>query len=244
MGELVAALSERLDGVNVRCGESVAAVSRRGSGFRLALAGGEVTEADAVILALPANVTSLVTRPLSPALSAATGLIPFSSSAVVHMAWPRHDVDHPLDGYGYLVPAVEGSLILGCTWSSSKWKGRAPDGTVLMRMNVGRFGRADVGDMNETELIRLCRGEASLTLGIAAEPLMTRVHRWSGAMPQYTRDHPRTLSAIERALADCPGVYLAGCSYRGVGISDCIDSGESAASHALDFLSRGGTVHD
>ena len=60
-------------------------------------------------------------------------------------------------------------------------------------------------------------------------------------MPQYTLGHPERLSRIDAALERHPGLALAGAAYRGVGIPDCIDSGEGAArsvAHALQAVPR------
>jgi oxygen-dependent protoporphyrinogen oxidase len=48
-------------------------------------------------------------------------------------------------------------------------------------------------------------------------------------MPQYVLGHLDRLAAIEGALAEHPGLAVAGAAYRGVGIPDCIASGEAAA---------------
>ena len=68
-------------------------------------------------------------------------------------------------------------------------------------------------------------------LGITARPSLTRIHRWqsSDGMPQYVLGHPDRLERIKSYLAEHPGLALAGAAYRGVGIPDCIESGERAA---------------
>jgi oxygen-dependent protoporphyrinogen oxidase len=48
-------------------------------------------------------------------------------------------------------------------------------------------------------------------------------------MPQYVLGHPERLARIERAVAEHTGLAVAGAAYRGVGIPDCIASGELAA---------------
>jgi protoporphyrinogen/coproporphyrinogen III oxidase len=82
-------------------------------------------------------------------------------------------------------------------------------------------------------LLALARAELARTLATSAEPLFHRVTRWPRSMPQYTLGHPARLAMIEQRLAALPGLYLAGAAYRGVGIPDCIHSGESAARTAL-----------
>ena len=131
-----------------------------------------------------------------------------------------------LDGYGYVVPRVEGSDVLACTWTSSKWEGRAPAGGVLVRVYAGRFGGRDVTEDSDEELVALARDEVRL-VGIEAGRRLARVHRWPLGMPQYVLGHPERLDRI-----DCPrrSPRFAGAAYRGVGsVPDCIHSGEVAA---------------
>ena len=66
-------------------------------------------------------------------------------------------------------------------------------------------------------------------MGVDAEPTLTRVHRWPLGMPQYVLGHPERLDRIDGLVSEHPGLALAGAAYRGVGIPDCIRSGEAAA---------------
>ena len=134
----------------------------------------------------------------------------------------------PLDGYGYVVPRIEATDVLACTWTSQKWEGRAPDGTVLTRVYLGRFGGRDVTLDADEELVALARDELAL-MDLTATPTFTRAHRWPRGMPQYVLGHPERLARIDAALTDQPGLAVAGAAYRGVGIPDCIRSGELAA---------------
>jgi oxygen-dependent protoporphyrinogen oxidase len=180
------------------------------------------------VLAPPAFVVAELLAEVDHDLGAAHGEIPYGSSAIVTLAYREDDVEHPLDGYGYVVPRSEGSDVLACTWTSRKWAERAPDGTVLMRVYAGRFGARDVTADSDAELLVLARDEVR-ALGIDAEPLLTRVQRWPRGMPQYVLGHPERLERIESALSEHPGLAVAGAAYRGVGIPDCIRSGEDAA---------------
>ncbi|MBI2158415.1 MAG: protoporphyrinogen oxidase, partial [Candidatus Rokubacteria bacterium] len=77
-------------------------------------------------------------------------------------------------------------------------------------------------------------------LGITAPPVLTRVARWPKAMPQYHVGHLARVETIERLAAALPGLGLAGGAYRGVGIADCVRSGEAAAEQALAPARAGG----
>jgi oxygen-dependent protoporphyrinogen oxidase len=239
MDELVRAVAGSLE----RTTFTVAAASKlrmHDGGYAVHLADGRTVWADAVVLALPAFAAAEILAELDPPLAETLAEIPHASPAIVTLAFAADDVERPLDGYGYVVPKVEGTDVLACTWSSNKWDGRAPAGQALIRVFLGRFGGRDVTELPDDELIGLARAELRL-LGVEAEPRFTRIHRWPRGMPQYTLGHPERLARIDAALEHHPALALAGAAYRGVGVPDCIDSGETAAgavAHALQAVPR------
>jgi protoporphyrinogen/coproporphyrinogen III oxidase len=239
MVEMIAALEERLSGVRIVRGTGVDAVRRRGNGCIAELSDGDKVEADALILALPAHEAARLTEPLHMELSELIRLIPSASTVVIHMAWPRDNVPHPLDGYGYLIPSVERSDLVACTWTSQKWENRAPEGTVLVRLFAGRFGRRDLLGTRDEELFSLARAEVQATLGIRSAPQLELIHRWGKGMPQYTVGHLGRVEDIRARAADLPGIFLAGAAFDGVGIPQCVASGASAAASAVTFLEDG-----
>ena len=202
------------------------------------LEGGETISANGVVLATPAFVTAELVAELDRELAEAHGEIPYASSVVVTLGFSRADVV-PLDGYGYVVPRAEGGDVLACTWSSQKWEHRAPEEAVLLRVYAGRYGGRDVTTDSDDELVAGARAEIAF-LGVSATPVLTRVHRWPLGMPQYVIGHPDRLERIEATLAAHPGLAVAGAAYRGVGIPDCIASGEAAAESVASALAGAG----
>lgn len=221
MYKLVTALARSLQRTRIMGRMRVRAVQRLPG--RYAVDDGSVVQADGVVLAVPAFVVADLLARLDPELAELHAEIPYSSSAVVTLGYRRQAVPNPLDGYGYVVPQTERSNVLACTWTSSKWEGRAPDDCVLLRVLCGRFER--ISDQN---LLRLARDEVAM-LGIRADPILARIHRWPRGMPQYVLGHPERLERIEEAVGRHPGLALAGAAYHGVGIPDCIHSGKEAA---------------
>lgn len=227
IGALVEAVSADLARTRLVTGREATRVSPGDAGFDVELADGGTIAAGGVVLATPAFVTAELLAELDPEVASAHAEIPYASSVVVTLAFSRADVV-PLDGYGYVVPRAEGSDVLACTWSSQKWESRAPEQSVLLRVYAGRFGGRDLTKDSDEELVGLARDEVAF-LGVLGDPELMRVHRWPRGMPQYVLGHPERLMQIEDALVAHPGLALAGAAYRGVGIPDCIQSGELAA---------------
>jgi protoporphyrinogen/coproporphyrinogen III oxidase len=231
-GALVEAVVAGLERTRVVTGRAALRLAR-GSRYEVVLEDGDSLEVEAVVLAVPAFAAAVLLAELDAELAQALSEIPYASSAIVTLAFAEGDV--PADGYGYVVPSAEGSDVLACTWTTGKWVGRAPAGYALVRVYAGRFGGRDVTLDADDELVGLARAELGL-LGVAAEPARTWIHRWPRGMPQYVLGHPERLGRIDAALARHPGLALAGAAYRGVGIPDCIHSGEEAARTLAESL--------
>lgn len=236
LAEIVEALEKRLDGVDVRLGSRVAHVEAASAGYTVLLENGESVTADAVIFATPAFITADLISNLDPQLSNVLRTILYISTTTVSMAFPLSDIPRPLDGYGYIIPRAENRPILACTWTSTKFPHRAPEGFGLIRVFIGRAGQQEALERDDDELLQFGRDELRCTLGITAPPLLHRIFRWPSAMPQYTLGHLDRLVVIETRLATLPGMFIAGNAYRGVGIPDCIASGEAAADNVIIFL--------
>jgi oxygen-dependent protoporphyrinogen oxidase len=100
---------------------------------------------------------------------------------------------------------------------------------VLVRAFVGGSLQEELFDLDDAEMERAVRQELGQLLGVRAAPLFVRVARYPHSMPQYVVGHLRLVSEIEQQVAAHPGLALAGSAYRGVGIADCVRSGEAAA---------------
>ncbi|MDX2170372.1 MAG: protoporphyrinogen oxidase [Deltaproteobacteria bacterium] len=222
---LVDALVARLPAGTLRCGLAVGGIGRAADG-RWRLADGE--PADAVLVAAPAPAAAALVRDLDATLADDLAGIPYASSATVTLAYRREDVPHPLDGFGFVVPHVERRALLAGTFSSLKYPGRAPDGTVLIRAFVGGALQPELVELSDAALLRSVRQELGELLGVRVEPLLSRIARWRRAMPQYQVGHLDRIARI-RSRAAALGLHLAGNAYEGVGIPDCIRSGETAA---------------
>ena len=241
LAEIVEALVERLQemGCELNLNTPVQSIQRLEQGYRIYYRsqGGKQGDlhADQIILATPAYISGDLLANLNPALAEDLQKIPYVSTATVSLAYHEADLGRPLDGYGYVIPRREGRRALACTWTSTKFPHRAPAGYALLRVFIGRAGQEDSMPTDRAGLLELAQEEVRLTLGIDAQPVYHRVYFWDRAMPQYNIGHPARLERIEKELQSLPGVFLAGNAYRGIGIPDCIHSGEQAAEAALQL---------
>ena len=242
--EIVEALVMWLDrnGCELSTSQAVSSLGWNGSQYSVELLNGKTLVADAVILAAPAFGSAKILRQLAPHLALALDAIPYVNAATVSLAYDQNELAHALDGYGYVIPRREGQRALACTWTSTKFPHRAPQGKALLRVFFGRAGEGFEVPTDEAELVRLARQELAQTMNIHAEPILSRAFYWERAMPQYNLGHLERLKHIEKGVKDLPGLALAGNAYRGIGIPDCIHSGEMAASTIIEYVKHEDTT--
>ncbi|MDY7104161.1 MAG: protoporphyrinogen oxidase [Actinomycetota bacterium] len=231
---LIDRLEER-HGAHIRTSLPISVVTRRdgnGDGYEVHSASGEVLAAHRVVVATPAHAAATMLEPLSPALAGPLAQIPYAPIAVVGLGIRRADIDHDLDGFGFLVPPLEERAILGVIWTTSIFADRAPDGYVQLRVMLGGDGNREVVERSDDELVGAACRELGDVLGLRGEPALTNVHRWRAGIPQFVLGHRERIAAIDAALAEHPGLHLAGNAYDGVGLNDCV----ARAHHVLDEL--------
>jgi oxygen-dependent protoporphyrinogen oxidase len=236
MAQMVDSLLAQMQGVELRPGTMVERIEKSERGYRLVIRGEEALEAGAVILATPAYAAGHILEPLDPALARELQAIEYVTTATVSMAYSARDFPTNLVGHGYVIPRQEGRPALACTWTHMKFPHRAPAQFALLRVFLGRAGTDQSIPSEADDLIELAKEEVRQTLGIHADPLFSRAFHWPRAMPQYNLGHPARLARIAEHLERHPGLYLAGAAYRGVGVPDCIRSGQQAARAACAKL--------
>ncbi|MFC7482763.1 protoporphyrinogen oxidase [Luedemannella flava] len=229
-------LSVLVDGVcelaraTVRTGLPVRGLARHGAGWRLTIGATRdpgTLDADAVILAVPGRPAARLLADVAPASADALGVLDYASIALVTLALPAGT---PLpDLSGFLVPADQGYAVKAATFFTTKWAHLArPDGTVLVRASLGRYGDTGVLQATDGDLVQLVRSELTDLMNLKLpDPVDTLVARWGGALPQYAPGHLDRVAAARAALP--AGLALAGAAVDGVGIPVCVTSGETAA---------------
>ena len=231
MQELVDRIASRLPEGCVRLNAPVARLAWNADKqlWQVTTGANENYEADGVILATPAFPTAELLGVVASSAADDLRQITHASTATVSLAFRKKDFPGPLDSFGFVVPAIERRKIMACTFSSLKYPGRAPDGFVLLRAFVGGSLQPELFRDDDATMERNVRAEISSLLGVSAQPLFSRVWRHPNSMPQYHLGHQARIERIEADLAKFPNLALAGNAYHGVGIADCVHTGEEAA---------------
>ena len=237
-GQLVDALLGALRGapdVELRTGTMVTGLELAGDHVAVRLSSGEIVRPDAIVLAVPGPAAANLIEAAAPAAAAGLRTIRHGTTALVTLAYRVGQFAQPPIGHGFLVAGGEPLTIDACTISSNKWADRAPAATVLLRAFIGsRTGRAV--ELSDGDLVAAAQRDIAEALGVRGAPRLVRLGRWPGLMPQYTVGHLTRIAAVEAAMVDVPGIALAGATYRGVGIPDCVAQGRSAARRLIGRL--------
>ncbi len=236
LGDLITRLLDRLSksGVSLRRGATVLTVRSPHEGrphqpYRLELEGGDTVEAEAVVLATPAHVSSGLLQSIDREAAALLDRIPYASTVTLSMAYADPEIAGRLRGHGFVVPRVEHRGLIAATWSSRKWARRAPSGQCLIRCYMGGRGREHFLEWDDAALTNHARRELDAMAGIHGRPFHVEVYRWPRAMPQYLCGHRDRVRRIRQRVAGYPGLYLTGAAYEGIGIPDCIrDAGDTS----------------
>jgi protoporphyrinogen oxidase len=149
----------------------------------------------------PGAVSSRLLRIVDAELASMIGRIPHAGCSVAVLGVRRDQIKHPLDGFGFVVPAIENRRIIAGSMASVKFPGRAPEGKVLLRVFVGGALQPELGDLPDADIQRLVCKELAELIGLSGEPELCNVVRWQGMMPQYHVGHLDLVAKIEQRAA-------------------------------------------
>lgn len=236
LGEMVDALVAQSPDVSFRKGAVVRGFSRSDKAWSVSLESGETLSADAVVFATPANISARMLEPNAPKVAELLDKIRYVSTATVSIVYRKEGFSHPLNGFGFVIPRKEKRNIMACTWTSTKFPHRAPEGYVMIRCFVGGALQEDLAHLNEAGLEKLARKELLEIMGIHEEPVFCRVYHNRKSNVQYQVGHAELIESVQRELALHPGLFLSGSAYTGIGIPDCILNGTRTAEAAIKYL--------
>ncbi len=235
MQSLVETVLKRLPPSSLRPDRPAQALEAQDGGW-LVSAGYGSDLFDAVIVATPASAAASLLYSTQPRLASELAAIAYSSSVTVALGFDQKVRASLPPGFGFLVPRSENKRLLAATFVHNKFPYRAPAERALIRCFLGGSRDGRVLELPEEEILRIVKEELRQILGLSAEPLFARVYKWRASMAQYTVGHLDRLERIERLRQQLPGLALAGNGYRGIGVPDCVRSGQEAAEQVLAGL--------
>ncbi len=207
---------------------AVERLEREDEGWRV-VADGRTFAARRVVLALPAAGAARLLGEHDAELAAELEAIVYPAVASVALGYRRDQVEHALDGFGFLIPRREGVETLGALFSSTLFPGRAPDDHVLLTAFLGGRQHPQVAEMDTAGMAAQVHADLAGLLGIDGEPVMRQVNYWPRAIPQYELGHLDRERRIEDRLEGLPGLELRASYLGGISVSDCIKNARAAA---------------
>ncbi|WP_251669036.1 MULTISPECIES: protoporphyrinogen oxidase [unclassified Sporosarcina] len=232
---VVEALEEQLADVEILKGTRVTKLDKQDGRAILKMSDQQQLEADAVILATSHSVASQLFEPYG--LLKELGTIPTTSVATVALGFPKVAMKREIDGTGFLVPRSSNYSITACTLVDRKWPTTTPDDKVLIRAFVGRLGEEAIVDLPDSEIEKIVLEDLRQILDLEGQPEFCVITRWKDDRPQYRVGHKeKIIRARQELQTQFPMVQLAGASYDGVGLPDCIDQGVEAMENVLSQL--------
>jgi len=232
---LVHRISDRLESNTVRLNTYVDHIEKKDRHYHLLLSSGEVVKAESIIMATQHDAIPEMFSQYT--FFDTFNDIPITSSANVVLSFDQEDLKKDIDGTGFLVSKTSDVNITACTWTHKKWPTTTPKGKALVRCYVGRPETPELVDLSDKELVDLVLKDLKKTMKVKAKPEFYVVTRWKNSRPQYNVGHLEKISKVrEQTKENLPGVYLAGSSYEGAGIPDCVAQGKKAAEQAFSYL--------
>lgn len=237
MSTLINRIEDRISKDLILTGQSVKEINKKDKIWTATTTDGKEYNANGIILATPSHASAEIVSSIDTKLSVELNKIEFASSAIVLLAYMKQQIRKEIGGFGFVVPVKENLNIIACSLSSGKFEGRAPDDSVLLRCFVGGATNEKFLENSDEQIINTVKQELENILDITGQPYYAHMKRYPRSMPQYNVGHSEIVEKINKLISKHDNLELAGNSYNGVGIPDCIKSGEKAAEKFVNQLS-------
>jgi oxygen-dependent protoporphyrinogen oxidase len=235
IGALPRALAARLGGT-VRTGVAVRRIERRPGAFRVDVGAAGRLDARAIVIATPPHVAAQMLDGIDGPAADAAAAIHAPPLAVVFLGFRRQDVDHPLDGLGFLAAEGEGRTLNGAQFCSTMFPGRAPKDRVAVAGYFGGARAPGLAQASAGDLINLARSEFRELIGAHGQPCVAQVRHWPLGLPQYRLGHRDRVAALASASQRQPGLFLTGNYFTGPSVAACVAEAMEAAARVHSFL--------
>jgi oxygen-dependent protoporphyrinogen oxidase len=223
----------------IETGVEVCSLSKSPAGFDLQTrAKGQMAQRNAsvVVLAAPSYASSQLLAALAPGASESLARIEYAPVAVANFGYRRQQVQHNLNGFGFLVPRTQRLRTLGTIWGSSLFPGRAPEGMISLTSFLGGATDRSLLDLADTDILKTAATENAHVLGITGESVVARLQRYTHAIPQYNLGHGLLLARAHEDLARIPSLFLTGNYLQGPAVGTCIETAFATAERVCKTL--------
>lgn len=159
--------------------------------------------------------------------------------ASVVLGFRREDVEHACNGFGMLIPRVEGFKILGTIFSSALFPNRAPAGHITLTNYIGGERNPDLASLPPEKLYDIVCEDLRVLLGVRGKPTFQHTVFWPRAIPQYNLGYGKYRALMTDIENRVPGLYFAGHYRDGISVGDSIVSGINIVERIEKFLKAG-----
>lgn len=239
LSTLIDRLEEKLSEVTILKGVKATKITKQQQGgYTISFTNYNNIEADDIILSIPHTVAQSLLQ--HEDLDRDFNQLVNSSLISVYVAFNLPDANLPKNGTGFIAPENSGLTCNACTWTSRKWTHTSENERLLLRLfykNTDPHTFAHLNSLDDDELIKIALKDIEKSLGITGKPISTEITKWNDNMPKYHLKHGETIASLTDTLtAIYPNITLAGCSYYGVGIADCIMNGKETAKQVMEQI--------
>ncbi len=222
-------------GTRIHTGITVLGLGKIASGFKVETSHG-TRMARAVVLAVQPHVAASLLESIDPDGAVAAGQIAAPPINVAFFGYRREQVEHPLNGLGFLSTKDDARILSGAQFASTMYRGRAPDGYVSISAYAGGVRNPELAAMPESGLIAQMHKELAEMLGIKGAPVVTKLRRWALGLPQYTIGHTARQTVFMQTPKRVEGLFVTGNYTQGVSVANCLKSAAATAVNVAGFL--------
>lgn len=237
LSQLIDRLEETLTDVEIIKGLATTDITKIDEQYICSFDKHENIVADFVVLATPHAVTSKILK--DKKVDEELNTIRNASIITIYVGFDIPDEKLPADGTGYIVSKNSDVKCNACTWTSRKWKHTSKSGNLLVRLFYKSSNPMfnELKHLKDEELTAIAMEDIKKSLKLDSEPAVVNVTKWNDLMPVYGMGHAETVKTLNEQLEEkYPNVILAGCSYYGVGIGNCIKNGQDTAEKIIQSI--------
>ena len=238
MSELVDALA-RTPGVTIRCGARATGIINQGGQWQVeGVVNGTPNSIRVaqLVMSTPADVSGQLLNPVDNHLGELLSGIEYSPVAVLHMGLKSSNIEHPLDGTGFLVSKKSRLPINGNLWMSSMFPERAPQGYTLLTSYLGGVHHPEQLHQSDELLRDTVLDCLRPLLGVKGSAEYVKVERHHQGLPLYHGRYRERIDAIDDRLSRLSGLHLNANYMHGVSVRERIFQGRQVANKITKAL--------